>query len=245
MPAWTPRSSSVSSRPTGRSAPQAPRRWGPSSPTSGRCTHAARSTSTTSYVEPSTGWSATPASSRDGASAAPPSSSTRPRTPIGPSCGRGRRPRGPRAAGVWGILGVGAALPGLRRVDLVVNRRCPAPVVARASRLVEHNEERFAKRILSRPGAGGELVLPPDPADDPARARRLLTAWAPALHAPDASTHAVLARTNVELAPYAAAALELGLQYRAEIDGLDLLDDPAVDRVLAQVEAGTEPPLVP
>jgi len=149
-----------------------------------------------------------------------------------------------RLADVRRILGLAAALPGLRRVDLVVNRRCPAPVVARASRLVEHNEERFAKRILSRPGAGGELVLAPDPADDPARARRLLTAWAPALHAPDASTHAVLARTNVELAPYAAAALELGLQYRAEIDGLDLLDDPAVDRVLAQAEAGTEPPVV-
>jgi len=149
-----------------------------------------------------------------------------------------------RLADVRRILGLAAALPGLRRVDLLVNRRCPGPVVARASRLVEHNAERFAKRILPRPDAVGELILAPDPADDPARARRLLTTWAPALRAPDASTHAVLARTNAELAPYAAAALELGLQYRAEIDGLDLLDDPAVDRVLAQAEAGTEPPVV-
>jgi len=115
-------------------------------------------------------------------------------------------------------------------------------VVARATRLVEHNAERFAKRILPRPDAIGQLILAPDPSDDVARARRLLTTWAPALRAPDASTHAVLARTNAELAPYAAAALELGLPYRAETDGLDLLDDPASDRLLAQAEAGAGPP---
>ncbi len=149
-----------------------------------------------------------------------------------------------RLADVRRILGLAAALPGLRRVDLLVNRRCPGPVVARASRLVEHNAERFAKRILSRPDAGGELVLAPDPSDDVARARRLLTTWAPALRAPDPSTHAVLARTNAELAPYAAAALELGLPYRAETDGLDLLDDPAVDRLLAPAEADGGPPVV-
>ena len=42
------------------------------------------------------------------------------------------------------------SLPGLRRVDLEVNHRCPAPVVERAVRLVDHNRERFAKVI--RPG---------------------------------------------------------------------------------------------
>jgi len=53
------------------------------------------------------------------------------------------------------VLGLAGSLPGLRRVDLVTNYRCPAPVVARAVRLVEHNTERFAKRIVARPGAGG------------------------------------------------------------------------------------------
>jgi hypothetical protein len=39
------------------------------------------------------------------------------------------------------------ALPGLMRVDLETNYRCPAPVLERAVRLVEHNVERFAKVI--------------------------------------------------------------------------------------------------
>jgi superfamily I DNA/RNA helicase len=43
--------------------------------------------------------------------------------------------------------------------------------------------------------------------------------------------HAVLARTNAELAPYAAVALEMGLPYRAADDGL-LLDDPRLDVLL-------------
>ncbi len=42
-------------------------------------------------------------------------------------------------------------------------------------------------------------------------------------------SHAVLARTNRELAPYAAAALELGLPYQAEDDGLEALDIPVAD----------------
>ena len=55
-----------------------------------------------------------------------------------------------RLADVRRVLGLAAALPGLRRVDLVTNYRCPRPVVERAVRLVEHNRERFAKRIVRR-----------------------------------------------------------------------------------------------
>src|SRR5206468_4250247 len=44
-----------------------------------------------------------------------------------------------RLADVRRILGLGALLPGLRRVDLQVNYRCPRTVVERAVRLVEHN----------------------------------------------------------------------------------------------------------
>ncbi|MET1232071.1 MAG: ATP-dependent helicase [Candidatus Limnocylindrales bacterium] len=133
-----------------------------------------------------------------------------------------------RLADVRRILGLAASLPGLQRVDLVTNRRCPPAVVARASRLVAHNRERFEKRILAAPGTTGDLVLRPDPTDDVSRARSLLATWVPALHGPDPPTHAVLARTNRELAPYAAAALELGLPYLAEDDGLGALDDPGV-----------------
>ncbi len=138
-----------------------------------------------------------------------------------------------RLADVRRVLGLAAALPGLRRVDLTTNYRCPAPVVERAVRLVAHNLERFDKRIAARPGAEGRLFLAPDPGDDVARARRLLSAWP----AGEGEVRAVLARTNAELAPYAATALELGLAYRAADDGLPL-DDPALDAALDLLERG-------
>ena len=122
-----------------------------------------------------------------------------------------------RLADVRRVLGLAAALPGLRRTDLVVNYRCPTPVVERAVRLIERNRERFAKSISARPSAGGSLYLVPDPGDDVARARRLLRTWPV-----DGASRAVLARTNAELAPYAAVALELGIPYRAADDGLAL-----------------------
>ena len=82
-----------------------------------------------------------------------------------------------RLADVRRILGLAAALPGLRRVDLEVNYRCPAEVVYRAVRLIEHGQERFVKVIRAGPAARGRLVLAPDPGDHVARARRLLDAW--------------------------------------------------------------------
>jgi superfamily I DNA/RNA helicase len=130
------------------------------------------------------------------------------------------------------VLGLAARLPGLARHDLVTNRRCPPEVVRRAARLVAFNRERFAKRILPSPDASGAVHLAPDPGDPVARARRLLDAWLP--HGDGG--HAVLARTNAELAPLAAVALERDVPYRAAEDGL-LLDDPAIDRVLDEAEA--------
>jgi len=40
-----------------------------------------------------------------------------------------------------------------------MNYRCPAPVLARAVRLVEHNVERFAKVIQSWPDDGGTRAV--------------------------------------------------------------------------------------
>ena len=143
-----------------------------------------------------------------------------------------------RLADVRRILGLAAALPGLRRVDLETNYRCPPEVVARSVRLIEHGEERFAKRIRASPRAAGDLVLAADTGDPVARARRLLDAW----YGRQEGTYAVLARTNAELAPYAALAIERGIPYSAAEDGL-LFDDPAVVRLLADrpAEVGASP----
>jgi superfamily I DNA/RNA helicase len=138
-----------------------------------------------------------------------------------------------RLADVRRVLDLAASLPGLRRVDLVTNYRCPKPVVERAVRLIERNRERFAKVVVAGPAATGALYLMPDTGDHLARARRLLREWAG--HAP--GVHAVLARTNVELAPFAAVALEMGLPYRAAEDGL-LLDNPRLDELLDPGRAG-------
>ena len=67
-----------------------------------------------------------------------------------------------RLADVRRLLGLAdEALPDLRRVDLETNYRCPAAVLDRAVRLVEHNVERFAKVIRAGPNAAGTLILAP------------------------------------------------------------------------------------
>ena len=141
-----------------------------------------------------------------------------------------------RLADVRRVLGLAAVLPGLRRVDLETNYRCPRPVIARATRLVEHNRERFAKRILAGPSAAGRLVLAPDAADDTVRVLRAMSTW-PA----DGSSKAVLARTNRELLVAVVAAVELDLPFRAPDLPLPI-EDPRLDALLDRLEvvaAGT------
>lgn len=137
-----------------------------------------------------------------------------------------------RLADVRRVLDLAGSLPGLRRVDLVTNYRCPRGVVERAVLLVERNQERFTKSIKAGPVADGELLLAPDPGDELDRARRLMRYWLPA----NPGEHAILARTNAELAPYAAVALEMGIPYRAAEDGLSL-DDGALDELLNELPA--------
>ena len=139
-----------------------------------------------------------------------------------------------RLADVRRVLALGAALPGLRRVDLQVNHRCPVPVVERAVRLIEHNRERFAKLVRPRPDALGSLILAPDPTDEPARTERLLRSWPD-----DGGTRAVLARTNRELRPAVLAALALDQPFRAPSVDL-LVDDPALDGLLARAATETD-----
>jgi DNA helicase II / ATP-dependent DNA helicase PcrA len=141
-----------------------------------------------------------------------------------------------RLADVRRILDLAGRVPGLRRVDLVTNYRCPAPVVERAVRLVECNNERFTKRIVARAAATGDLRLAPDSGDDVARARRLLRAWPPGGPATSPGRAAILARTNAELVPYAAAAIESRIAFRVEADGL-LLDSPGIDGLVTSLGA--------
>lgn len=145
-----------------------------------------------------------------------------------------------RLADVRRILGLAAQLPGLERVDLTVNYRCPPEVVRRADRLVSGVGERFVKRIDPAPNATGDLVLAPDTGDDVARARRLMTAW----YGRTDEGYAILARTNAELAPYAAVAREMGIPTAVAEDRL-VLGHPAVDRILARARTlPDEPPLI-
>jgi DNA helicase-2/ATP-dependent DNA helicase PcrA len=137
-----------------------------------------------------------------------------------------------RLADVRRLLGLAdESLPGLMRVDLETNYRCPAPVLERAVRLVEHNVERFAKVIRAGPKAEGRLILAPSAADDVDRAEAVLASW-PA----DGGTRAVLSRTNRELLPVVAAALRLSMPFRASELRLPI-ESPLVDEVLGAVIA--------
>ncbi|MEO5885007.1 MAG: ATP-dependent helicase, partial [Candidatus Limnocylindrales bacterium] len=138
-----------------------------------------------------------------------------------------------RLADVRRVLSLEDVLPGLQRVDLEVNHRCPIPVVERAVRLIDHNTERFAKVIRARPDARGRLILAPDEADEPARSLRVLRAWPD-----DDGTRAVLARTNRELRPALVGALALGMPFRPPSVAL-IVDDPRLDGLIERVAATT------
>jgi DNA helicase-2/ATP-dependent DNA helicase PcrA len=150
-----------------------------------------------------------------------------------------------RLADVRRILALEEALPGIRRVDLTVNYRCPGRVVERAVRLVEHNAERFRKTIRAGPAATGRLVLAADPSDEVVRLERAMATWPD-----DGSTRAILARTNRELLPAVVVAMRLGLSFRAPRVDLPL-ESPLVDDVLGRATAmaaraarAAEPPVL-
>jgi superfamily I DNA/RNA helicase len=139
-----------------------------------------------------------------------------------------------RLADVRRILGLAADLPGLRRVDLEVNYRCPRPVVERAVRLVALNRERFPKRIAARRPAPGRLILAPDGRDEAVRVERAMASWPS-----DGGTQAVLARTNRELLPAIVAAIDADLAFRPPPVNL-LVGSPLVDAVLDAVRRTTD-----
>jgi DNA helicase II / ATP-dependent DNA helicase PcrA len=137
-----------------------------------------------------------------------------------------------RLADVRRVLALADDLPNLRRIDLTVNYRCPRPVVERAVRLVAHNEERFVKTIRPGPNVDGKLILAPDGGDEAVRLRRVLESWPD-----DGGTRAILARTNAELLPAAACALDLRIPFRAPRLRF-LSEDCRVDAIVAAAGAG-------
>ena len=139
-----------------------------------------------------------------------------------------------RLADVRRVLGLAARLPGLRRVDLEVNYRCPRPVVERAVRLVAHNRERFEKHVRPGPGAAGRLILAPSSDEDVGRAEQLLAGWPE-----DTTPRAILARTNRELAAAAVAAVEAGRPFRAPSVAL-IVESPIVDAILERIATETD-----
>jgi superfamily I DNA/RNA helicase len=136
-----------------------------------------------------------------------------------------------RLADVRRLLGLAeTSLPGLRRVDLETNYRCPASVLERSVRLIEHNAERFEKAIRAREGADGTLALAGSAADDVDRIGAVLAGWRVADARPG-ETFAILARTNRELVPAAIAAIRLGIPFRAK--DLELpIESAAIDPIL-------------
>jgi superfamily I DNA/RNA helicase len=142
-----------------------------------------------------------------------------------------------RLADVRRVLSLDEHLPGLRRVDLEVNYRCPPTVVRRAVRLVEQNRERFAKTIRAGPAAAGPVILARDSSDEIVRIGRVLARW-PA----DDGTRAVLARTNRELLPAIAVALDRGVPFRPPPIEL-LVASPLVDAAIDEADRTTDPGL--
>jgi ATP-dependent DNA helicase UvrD/PcrA len=64
-----------------------------------------------------------------------------------------------RSASVERIVGLDGLYPGLQRVALDHNYRCPPEVVQRSRQIIEHNQRRFPKKILS----ADARTLPADP----------------------------------------------------------------------------------
>jgi len=131
-----------------------------------------------------------------------------------------------RLAEVRRVIGLGDTLPGLRRFDLTTNFRCPAAVVDRAVRLVAHNRERFPKEVRARTGATGRLILAPDGSDDAVRIAGIVDSWPD-----DDSSRAILSRTNRELLPALAVALDRKIPFRAPALRT-ALDEPELDAIL-------------
>jgi DNA helicase-2/ATP-dependent DNA helicase PcrA len=119
-----------------------------------------------------------------------------------------------RRASVRRMIDLDRAYPGLQRVSLAHNYRCPPEIVAASRRLIEHNTVRFPKPIQPAPDrpAGGAGALALQEHDDQAQAAG---AVAGVLAARRRGEIVVLARTTNLLRTVALACVDLGVRIAA------------------------------
>jgi len=120
-----------------------------------------------------------------------------------------------RLADVRRILSFESLYPGTRRVHLATNYRCPTPVVAASRRLIEVNQERFAKRIRpadGRPEVDAVSAYPTTPPDWPDRLATLA-----AREAEGGRTICFLARTRAEVGPMLLALTRAGVPHTTSV----------------------------
>jgi superfamily I DNA/RNA helicase len=132
-----------------------------------------------------------------------------------------------RRASVERIIGLDGLYPGLERISLGVNYRCPGKVVDASRRLIDLNRVRFPKVIDPAPGreGDGEIALHAfeRQAEDTGETAKLLKAKG-------RGEVAVLARTTNTLRPLALACADLGVT----IDGNAKLFEPRGARLALQ-----------
>ena len=119
-----------------------------------------------------------------------------------------------RRASVHRMIGLDLAYPGLQRISLAHNYRCPSEIVEASRKLIEHNRIRFPKPIHPAPdrAAGGPQALQLAEADNQtAGAERV--AGLVAVH--ERGEIAVLARTTNLLRTVALACVDVGARISA------------------------------
>ncbi|HLE59300.1 MAG TPA: ATP-dependent helicase [Candidatus Limnocylindria bacterium] len=126
-----------------------------------------------------------------------------------------------RLADVRRMLDFPVRYPDTRVVQLEVNYRCPAPVVAASRRLVSVNQERFAKRIRAADEGrsalrAGAIELTQE--GRPGWAERLVGLLREATAAGEKAC--VLARTSAELEPVLVALASAGMRHATSIPAL-------------------------
>jgi DNA helicase-2/ATP-dependent DNA helicase PcrA len=123
-----------------------------------------------------------------------------------------------RRASVQRIIDLDRAYPGLQRVALAHNYRCPAPIVDASRKLIEHNHVRFPKEILSgATSVEATGTTNPDALTlhEHASQERAAEQVARALNGRSRGEIVVLARTTNLLRTVALACAALGVQISA------------------------------
>jgi DNA helicase-2/ATP-dependent DNA helicase PcrA len=129
--------------------------------------------------------------------------------------------------------------PGAGLHALVVNHRCPTPVVTAARRLLEHNRVRIDKRIESSRDDDTGFAVERVPSETAATAvRDTISRWIE--EGVEPSSIVVLCRVNSALLPVHAALVDGGVALRSPI-GEPVLSRTVMSAALAWMRIGLDP----